>query len=86
MSGELASPVSDETVLELIHEELVDAGVEPEEVTPDARLDDLDIDSLDVTQILTTIKKRYGVVIPREELDGVTVGDLAGRVSAATAS
>ncbi len=81
MSAEGPSAVTDEAVIEIIRAELVDSGVEPETITPDALFDDLDVDSLDTAQLLATIKTRCGVNI-REDLAGVTVGGLVAMVVA----
>ncbi|MGX1760155.1 acyl carrier protein [Streptomyces lydicus] len=75
--------ITAETVLELIREELIDAGVEEEAITADAKFDDLDIDSLDAAELMATIKRTYQVGIPRPELADVTVGQLAARVAEA---
>lgn len=78
--------VSTDAVFELIRGELVDAGVEEETITADAKFDDLDMDSLDAAELMTTIKREYGLVIPRAELADLTVGQLAERVAGGTAS
>lgn len=85
MSAELSSAATDETVLEVIHAELEDAGVDLETMAPEAKIDDL-IDSLDVSQLLATIDQRFGVVIPRPELAEVTVGGLVSKVVASAGS
>ncbi|WP_328384556.1 acyl carrier protein [Streptomyces sp. NBC_00400] len=77
----MSDSITAETVLELIRQELVDAGVEEEAVTSEAKFDDLDIDSLDAAELMATIKRTYQVAIPRPELAEVTVGQLAVRVA-----
>ncbi|MDF4248884.1 acyl carrier protein [Streptomyces sp. WMMB303] len=81
----MAEPVTVEAVRDLIRTELVDSGVEEETLTPDARFDDLDIDSLDAAELMSTLKREYGVTIPRPELAEVTVDQLARRVVEAAA-
>ncbi len=63
-----------------ISTELVDLGVEQDAITPEARIDELDIDSLDVADLMTSIKRDYGVEIPRRDLVGITLGQLVERV------
>lgn len=70
-----------DAVLDLVRTELVDAGVEEETITPEAKFDDLDVDSLDVAELMMTIKREYAVTIPRAELADVTVGELATKVA-----
>ena len=63
-----------------LNSELVDLGVEQESLSSDARFDELDIDSLDVADLMTSIKRDYGVEIPRRDLVGITLGQLVERV------
>ena len=68
-------------MLEKIRAALVEnIGVEPEEVTLNARLkDDLGADSLDLMELITGIEDEYGVEFPAEELEELgegTVGDV----------
>lgn len=76
--------VTAEAVQELIRRELLDSGVEQDTITTDAKFDELDIDSLDAAELMATVKREYGVVIPRSELADITVGELASRIVAST--
>lgn len=67
-------------VEERIHAELIDLGVEREAITPDAKFDQLDIDSLDVADLMAMVAKEFKVEIPRSELADVTIGQLIERV------
>jgi acyl carrier protein len=69
-----------DTVREFIHTELVDLGVEQDAIGADAKFDELDIDSLDVADLMTSIKRDYGVEIPRRDLVGITLGQLVQRI------
>lgn len=77
----MPTTVTAEAVLDLIRTELVDSGVEEDTIEPDAKFDDLDIDSLDAAELMATIKRTYGVTVPRAELADVTVGQLASDVA-----
>ena len=44
------------------------AEISPEEVRPDASLEDLGIDSLNGLRIVAEVEKRYGVNIPDEAI------------------
>ncbi len=85
MSTELSSAAPHETVLEVIRAELEDAGVDLDTMAPEAKIDDL-IDSLDISQLLTTIDQRFGVMIPRPELAEITVDGLVAKVVASAGS
>jgi len=67
-------------VQEFLNSELVDLGVEQDAISADARFDELDIDSLDVADLMTSIKRDYGVEIPRRDLVGLTLGQLVDRI------
>lgn len=82
MTSETGAKVTEEAVLATIHAELVDSGVDPELITADAEFDELGIDSLDVAQIITTLEKRFHVMIFPKDLSGVTVAGLVAKVVA----
>lgn len=69
-------------VQDFISKELIDLGVEEETIEPSIRIDELDIDSLDVADLMTSIKKNYGIEIPRRYLVGITLAQLVERVVA----
>jgi acyl carrier protein len=69
-----------DTVREFINTELVDLGVEQDAISADVKFDELDIDSLDVADLMTSIKRDYGVEIPRRDLVGITLGQLVQRI------
>lgn len=72
--------VDPNAVQEFLNSELVDLGVEQGAISADARFDELDIDSLDVADLMTSIKRDYGVEIPRRDLVGLTLGQLVDRI------
>ena len=55
------------------------AEVETGDLTPEARLEDLDIDSLDLVELGQVVEERYGIQLEREDMkDVTTVGDVIG--------
>jgi acyl carrier protein len=81
----MSSPLTHVTtsaVEERIRAELIDLGVESEDITLDAKFDRLDIDSLDVADLMAMVVKEYKVEIPRSELADVTIGQLVERIVA----
>ena len=64
-----------EKMKEMIADQL---GVSPEEVTETASFkDDLDADSLDLFELVSSLEDEYGVEIPTEDLEKMsTVGDV----------
>jgi acyl carrier protein len=63
--------VSTEAVKSRIVEMLVDFGAEEEDLVPEARLEDLEIDSLDLFELGQVLKKEFGIWVPPEEFEGV---------------
>lgn len=74
------SPVTTSAVEERLRAELIDLGVDEASITPDAKFDQLDIDSLDVADLMAMVTKVYKVDIPRSELADVTIGQLVERI------
>jgi len=64
-------------IFDALKEHLVGRGIESDKVTFEADLqDDLGLDSLDTVEMTVGLEERFGIEIPDEELDGVTlVGD-----------
>lgn len=71
----MSNPTADE-VRTLIVDELCElADLKPEEITDDATLEDLDIDSLDLVELAQIIEERYDVRLERDDFKDVrTVG------------
>jgi len=62
---------------------LVEFGEEPENVKPDSRFEDLDIDSLDLVELGQVIEDEYGIEITDKDMDGIaTVRDVVEFVTA----
>jgi acyl carrier protein len=63
-------------VQEFVFEALVSFGPEPDEVTRDATLEALDIDSLDLTELGQLVEEKYGIRLKPEDFEDVkTVGE-----------
>ncbi len=75
-------PLTTSAVEERLRAELVDMGVDAEEITADSKFDTLGIDSLDVADLMIMVTKEFRVEIPRSELADVTLGELAERIVA----
>jgi acyl carrier protein len=61
---------------------LVEFGEEPENVKPDSRFEDLDIDSLDLVELGQVIEDEYGIELSDADLDGIeTVRDVVAFIS-----
>jgi len=75
--------VTPEAVEKTITEALPQFGVEESEISRDATFEDLDVDSLDVTELAQIIDEQYGVQLKGEDAKEIkTVGDLIDKVVA----
>jgi acyl carrier protein len=73
--------VTQEEVLNKIKEIVPKFGVDPEKVTNDSTLEDLDMDSLDVVEIMQAIEDDMGIRVPDEDLEDLsTIGDAVAAV------
>jgi acyl carrier protein len=77
--------VTPDTVQNFLRTELVDLGVEEDKISAETKFDALDIDSLDVADLMVSVKTQFGVTIPRAELAAVSIGDLVDRIVAENA-
>ncbi|MGC4806715.1 acyl carrier protein [Micromonospora sp. DT233] len=81
----MSSPSSQLTasvVEERLRAELIDLGVDEEAIIPEAKFDELEIDSLDIADLMAMVAKEFHVEIPRSELADVTLGQLVERILA----
>jgi acyl carrier protein len=70
-------------VSERVISALVEFGEEPENVQPDSRFEDLDIDSLDLVELSQVIEDEYGIEITDKDMDEIaTVQDVVDFVAA----
>ncbi|HEX4806264.1 MAG TPA: acyl carrier protein [Conexibacter sp.] len=76
-----------ETTPQSIEETLFDAiaeiGPDRSEITREATLEDLDIDSLDLVEIAQLVQEKWGVELDPQDFEGVrTVGDALDAIAA----
>jgi acyl carrier protein len=68
--------VTNEEVLNKIKEIVPKFGVNPDDVSDTSTLEDLDMDSLDVVEIMQAIEDDLGIRVPDEDLEDLTtIGD-----------
>lgn len=63
--------VSSEALKTRIVAALVDFGAEEEDLVPDARLEDLEIDSLDLFELGQILRKEFGISVSADDFEGV---------------
>jgi len=67
----MAEPPSSEQIEQVITESLVTFGADPDAISRDAELVELDVDSLDLAELSQIIEEQFGV-----ELSAVDVADI----------
>jgi acyl carrier protein len=61
---------------------LVEFGEEPENVKPDSRFEDLDVDSLDLVELAQVIEDEYGIEVNDADMDQIeTVQDVVSFIA-----
>ncbi|MEA2297897.1 MAG: acyl carrier protein [Solirubrobacteraceae bacterium] len=76
-NGALVSPaVTSEQVEQVVRTSLESFGADPDEITRDAELTALDIDSLDLAELSQIVEEQFGVNLTSSDVKAiVTVGD-----------
>jgi acyl carrier protein len=73
----MAETQSREQIEQRVIDALVEFGEEREKVTPQARFEDLEVDSLDLVELAQIAEDEYGVELTDADLEGLeTVGDV----------
>ena len=82
-----ATNVSKPQITERVIDALVEFGEERENLSPQARFADLDVDSLDLVELAQIIEDEYGIEVADSDLDRIeTVDDVVELVSARMAA
>jgi acyl carrier protein len=66
----MATATTDQ-VTERVIAALVEFGEEPENIKPDSRFEDLDIDSLDLVELAQVIEDDYGIEVNDSDMDQI---------------
>ena len=75
--------VSKDQIAGRVTDALVEFGEEREAISLEARIEDLEVDSLDLVELAQIVEDEYGVEITDADMDGlVTVGDVVELVAA----
>jgi acyl carrier protein len=79
----MATQVSPENVETTIYDGLVELGTERDQLTREASLEDLDVDSLDLVELAQIVEDEYGVELKGDDVKDVkTVGEVIDLVVA----
>ena len=79
----MATQVSTENVEKTIYDGLVELGTERDDLSREATLESLDVDSLDLVELAQIVEDEYGVELKGDDVKDVkTVGDVIDLVVA----
>ena len=79
----MATQVSTENVEKTIYDGLVELGTERDDLSREATLESLDIDSLDLVELAQIVEDEYGVELKGDDVKDVkTVGEVIDLVVA----
>jgi acyl carrier protein len=79
----MPTQVSPENVEKTIFDGLVELGTERDQLTREASLEDLDVDSLDLVELAQIVEDEYGVELKGDDVKDVkTVGEVIDLVVA----
>jgi acyl carrier protein len=80
---QMATQVSNESVEKTIYDGLVELGTERDDLSREATLESLDIDSLDLVELAQIVEDEYGVELKGDDVKDVkTVGEVIDLVVA----
>ena len=66
-----------EEVEKRVFEALEEFGADPSQIKPDAQLEQIDIDSLDLVELAQIVEDDYGVKLSRDDFEGIATVDQA---------
>ena len=79
----MATQVSNDNVEKTIYDGLVELGTERDDLSREATLESLDVDSLDLVELAQIVEDEYGVELKGDDVKDVkTVGDVIDLVVA----
>ena len=79
----MATQVSTDNVEKTIYDGLVELGTERDQLSREASLEDLDVDSLDLVELAQIVEDEYGVELKGDDVKDVkTVGEVIDLVVA----
>jgi acyl carrier protein len=79
----MATQVSPQNVEQTIYDGLVELGTERDQLSREASLEDLDVDSLDLVELAQIVEDEYGVELRGDDVKDVkTVGEVIDLVVA----
>jgi len=68
---EMAATATREEIEQRVFQALEEFGAEPDQISPDADFESLDVDSLDLVELAQIVEDDYGVQLKGEDMEGI---------------
>ena len=82
----MAETQSKDQIAARVTEALVEFGESADNITPEAKFEDLDVDSLDLVELAQIVEDEYGVELKGDDVKDVkTVGEVIDLIAARSA-
>ena len=78
----MSTTVTREEIEQRVFKALEEFGAEPDQISPDAEFEAMDVDSLDLVELAQIVEDEYGVQLKGEDMEGLkTVGQAVDLVA-----
>jgi acyl carrier protein len=67
----MSTTATREQIEQRVFQALEEFGAEPDQISPDAEFESLDVDSLDLVELAQIVEDEYGVQLKGEDMEGV---------------
>lgn len=68
----MAATATRDEIEQRVFQALEEFGAEPDQIGPDAKFEDIDVDSLDLVELAQIVEDEYGVQLKGEDMEGIT--------------
>jgi acyl carrier protein len=67
----MATTVTREEIEQRVFKALEEFSAEPDQISPDAQFEAMDVDSLDLVELAQIVEDEYGVQLKGEDMEGI---------------
>jgi acyl carrier protein len=67
----MSTTVKREEIEQRVFKALEEFGAEPDQISPDAEFESMDVDSLDLVELAQIVEDEYGVQLKGEDMEGI---------------
>jgi acyl carrier protein len=67
----MSTTVTREQIEQRVYKALEEFGAEPDQISPDAEFESMDVDSLDLVELAQIVEDEYGVQLKGEDMEGI---------------